>query len=266
MPAIQLDEIESRTLVTIHSLERPFAGSEIPSQQIGSVAPGWEYAVPKYLIYAVVQGKMGVSYISETPVDRALHSLEKLGLIEHSPPKFGRLLTGRWTLPDGRTIETCGKCGEAHGGGPWWELGVFIDGTRAFGLSGPPDMTFPQFDCYRLTEKGLVVVRAQAELAGEKNGKRQGKQPAWQRLVIVKSDTGDDIARLDGKEHRLTGASDATFLELLQRQQGGPILSATLERSCDDRPARVYARLPKAIQRIIDKPGQRTGKKGYRML
>jgi hypothetical protein len=97
-------------------------------------------------------------------------------------------------------------------------------------------------------------------------GKAKQKEPAWQRLVIVRSDTGDDLAQLDGEAHRLTGANDATFLELLKSKEGGPILGNTLERSCEERPARIYSRLPKAIQRIIDKPGRRTGKKGYRML
>jgi hypothetical protein len=171
MPTIQLNEIESRTLVIIHTFERAFAGAEAMCRKVDSmVAPGWENSVPKYLIYAVVQGRMGVLYLVETPVDRAFYSLEKLGLIEHSPPKFGRLLTGRWTLPDGRTIETRGECGEHHRGGPSWALEVFIDGTRAFGLSGPPDlsfMSFPQYGCYRLKREGLVVVRAQAPTDGE---------------------------------------------------------------------------------------------------
>jgi hypothetical protein len=121
--------------------------------------------------------------------------------------------------------------------------------------------TLATVECYATTKPGRDRL---AELAGE--GKRKQKGPGWERLVIVKSNTGDDLARLDGKEYRLTGASDATFLELLQKKQGGPILTNTLQQSCEDRPARIYKRLPNAIQRIIDKPGQRTGKKGYRML
>jgi len=142
------------------------------------------------------------------------------------------------------------------------------DARREIEIESPGRMNFlATFGTHApFVQSANASTPTEAVLAGDKTGKRQGKQPAWQRLVIVKSDTGDDIARLDGKEHRLTGASDATFLELLQKQQGGPILSGTLERSCGGRPARIHARLPKAIQRIIDKPGQRTGKKGYRML
>lgn len=90
-------------------------------------------------------------------------------------------------------------------------------------------------------------------------------KPAYERLAIQKSDTGDDIALLDGEPHRLTGANDATFIQILQQKQGVPILANTLESQCGERPARIYERLPKPIQDIIDKPGQRTGKKGYRM-
>jgi len=99
---------------------------------------------------------------------------------------------------------------------------------------------------------------------GESPAKAQ--EPGWKRLTIIKSNTGDDLARIDEKDHRLTGASDATFLDLLQKQQGGPILATTLDKECGDRCARIFARLPKPLQKIIDKPGRGTGKKGYRML
>jgi len=99
-------------------------------------------------------------------------------------------------------------------------------------------------------------------------GGRKSKpvQPAWERLQIIRSDTGDDLARLDGEEYRLTGANDAVFLEELQKRKGKPILAQSLERACGERPSRIYGRLPRPIQRTIDKPGLRTGKKGYRML
>jgi hypothetical protein len=87
-----------------------------------------------------------------------------------------------------------------------------------------------------------------------------------ERLQIIRSDTGDDLARLDGEEYRLTGANDAVFLEELQKRKGKPILAQSLERACGERPSRIYGRLPRPIQRTIDKPGLRTGKKGYRML
>ena len=231
MPTIQLDEVESRTLVTIHNFERACAGVEAPFQKMDSmVAPGWEDSVPKYLIYAVVQGKMGVSHMFDTPVDRAFHSLEKLGLIEHSPPKFGRLLTGRWTLPDGRTIETRGKCAEHPRGGPFWELEVFIDGTRAFGLSGPPDLTFmpfPQYGCYRLTREGLVVVRAQAatdkrpakkprQKPKARRRKRQPRQPDAEMMEVHtahKRGLSFRAIAADRKRHGKRGTSPTTIGE-----------------------------------------------------
>ena len=103
---------------------------------------------------------------------------------------------------------------------------------------------------------------------GGENGGKKPKQrgPAWSQLEIIKSDTGNDLARLDGKDHRLTGANDASFLEVVKEKHGTPILAKNLESTCGERPARIYDRLPKAIQRIIDKPGRGTGKKGYRML
>ena len=123
--------------------------------------------------------------------------------------------------------------------------------------------------CYELLPEGFKLLD---EVEGAPDGQAltigepKQKQPGWQRLVIARSDTGDDLARLDGKEYRLTGANDATFLEQLQGKHGEPVLGTTLETQCSERPARIYDRLPRAIQRIIDKPGRRTGKKGYRML
>jgi hypothetical protein len=169
MPTVKLTEIESRTLVTIHIFADGILSSEtgflIVGTDVGTDCAfglgGW---VPIYLVYAVAQGYMALN----SPVDGALQSLERFGLIERSPPRFARLLTGRWTLRDGRTIETRGKCAEHPRGGPFWELEVFIDGTRAFGLSGPPDLTLlpTQYSCYRLTREGLILVRVQAEPDG----------------------------------------------------------------------------------------------------
>lgn len=120
------------------------------------------------------------------------------------------------------------------------------------------------------TEHLLRAVDELQDLVSSKSGTSGGKQkttpPAWERLQIVKSNTGDDLACLDGIEYRLTGANDATLLEQLQMKHGEPILGATLEAQCNERPARIYGRLPKPLQSIIDKPGQRTGRKGYRML
>lgn len=114
---------------------------------------------------------------------------------------------------------------------------------------------------YELQPEGFRLLDQYAQGVG----KQRRKPPAWERLEIVKSDTGNDIARLDGKEHRLTGANDASLLELLQTKRGEAVLGTTLETDLGERPARIYDRLPARIRRIIDKPGQRTGKKGYRM-
>jgi len=131
-------------------------------------------------------------------------------------------------------------------------------------LPGPKRKTYKggPGSCYELQPEGFRLLDQYDQGAG----KQRRKPPAWERLQIVKSDTGDDIARLDGREHRLTGGNDAIFLERLQQKRGVSILGTTLETDIGERPSRIYERLPAPIRRIIDKPGQRTGKNGYRML
>ncbi|MEK6675133.1 MAG: hypothetical protein AABZ47_05685 [Planctomycetota bacterium] len=90
------------------------------------------------------------------------------------------------------------------------------------------------------------------------------EKPAWARLVIHSSKGADDTAELDGKTFRLTGANDARFLETLQEQKGMTLSATSLGDAIDERPDRVYKRLKKSLQRIIEKPGK--GRKGYRML
>lgn len=127
---------------------------------------------------------------------------------------------------------------------------------------------------FKLEPEGFKLLDEVENASSLKRGNRTGRdrgtqpdrQPGWNRLKIVKSNTGNDLAKLDGKEYRLTGDNDAKFLEILMEKAGAPILAQSLGHECGERSDRIYARLPRAIQRIIDKPGRGTGKKGYRML
>jgi len=79
--------------------------------------------------------------------------------------------------------------------------------------------------------------------------------PAWKRLNVRETRSGD-TADLDGKTYRLRGGRDAAFLKALQEAEGGPRKANDLESVLCERPSRIYKRLAKELQEIIDKPGR----------
>ncbi len=96
-----------------------------------------------------------------------------------------------------------------------------------------------------------------------KKGKSPARLPAWKKLIIKRSKSGDDFAFLEGRRIRLRGKNAAPFLEHLKRAEGASLKAASLEATLHERPARICHNLPESLQRIIDKPGR--GRVGYAM-
>ncbi len=87
-------------------------------------------------------------------------------------------------------------------------------------------------------------------------------EPAWERLEVIKQRSGNDLAKLNGREHRLPSKA-AEFLVALKEAKGQMVLADTLTRTCGKRADHIFKSLPDDLKAIIDAPG-RTGQ-GYRM-
>lgn len=96
------------------------------------------------------------------------------------------------------------------------------------------------------------------EVAGE-----GGRLPVWDRLRIVQNAQGDGVVWLDGKDYRVPSDAALKLLKALQDRKGDAVLGRILGDTIDDRPDHVWDKLPKPLQRIIEKPGR--GRKGYRL-
>jgi len=150
MPTVELSKIESQALAVISNWEFCMRASIGVCGVMCSDSSDWQRSVPYYILVAVVQGYLGL----ETPLDEALHNLERFDLIEQSPPGYCKLLWGRWRLRNGREIET-------RRDGDSWDLDVYIDARRVFGLCGRPDLKLmaTPYRCYRLSSAGAAVLR-----------------------------------------------------------------------------------------------------------
>ena len=82
-------------------------------------------------------------------------------------------------------------------------------------------------------------------------------------LQLKEHQGGDNLAILDGEEHRV-GEAAFGLLKMLQANKGDMVLATVIKGHTGTRCERSFATLPAALQRIIDKP-EKAGK-GYRML
>jgi len=87
-------------------------------------------------------------------------------------------------------------------------------------------------------------------------------QAKRRRRSTLKVNEQAELAILDGVEYRLRGGHAVTFVKILHDARGQRV-TATYLQKLGIRADREYARLPEALQDLIDKPGR--GQKGYRL-
>lgn len=81
-------------------------------------------------------------------------------------------------------------------------------------------------------------------------------QPAWKRLLLKESKTGDNWASLDGETYRV-GEPAFKMLAKLQKKEGERVKCTELQREIGAQPSVIYKDLPEPLKAILDMPGKK---------
>lgn len=108
--------------------------------------------------------------------------------------------------------------------------------------------------------------RVAADVDGAIDVAAAGTQADSTRQVVKPTTikVSEDIVKVNGKPFRLRGGNDSKLLRLLLKKRGKAVKADIIERTIGERPARIFERLPKPVQELIQKPGR--GQTGYILL
>lgn len=100
-------------------------------------------------------------------------------------------------------------------------------------------------------------------VGGGATGDRQPKSPRTRKKRRARIRVAKDncSVTVDGKVYRLNSNTYGLFIRLLLKNRGQSLKATSIEEETHRRCDRIYAKLPKAIQKLIDKPGR--GHTGY---